>query len=170
MAVTFSNGVKMSLSNRLSEDFKKALKNGEKGAVSVIRMIKAAIKNKEIEKGSPLGDEEICGVLMSLARQGKDSEDQFIKGGRNDLAEKEARELLIIQSYLPRQLSEQEFKEIIGEVIKESGAGGPGDMGKVMKLIMPKIKGQADGKLVSELAKKALVNGSSTACNEEEGK
>ncbi len=150
----------MSLSERLSEDLKKALKTGEKDMLSVIRMVKAGVKNKEIEKGSALSDEEICGVLMSLARQGKDSIEQFSKGGRQDLAAKESRELSIIQSYLPQQLTEKELKGIIKDAVKEVGASGPRDMGEVMKSIMPKIKGQADGKLVSELVKKALANNS----------
>jgi hypothetical protein len=148
----------MSLSERLSEDLKKALKTGEKDTLSVIRMIKAGVKNKEIEKGRALSDEEICGVIMSLARQGKDSIEQFSKGGRQDLAAKESRELSIIQSYLPQQLAEEELKGIIKDAVKEVGASGPRDMGKVMKSIMPKIKGQADGKLVSELVKEALAN------------
>lgn len=146
----------MSLSERLSEDLKKALKTGEKDTLSVIRMIKAGVKNKEIEKGSALSDEEICVVLMSLARRGKDSIEQFSKGGRQDLATKESRELSIIQSYLPQQLTEEELKGIIKDAVKEIGASGPRDIGKVMKSIMPKAKGQADGKLVSELVKEAL--------------
>jgi len=150
----------MSLSERLSEDLKKALKSRDKETLSVIRMIRAAVKNKEIEKKSSLGDEEINAVLMSLARQRKDSIEQFLKGNRHDLADKETRELSIIQSYLPQQLTEEELKKIIKDVIEEVGASGPGDMGKVMKSIMTKVKGQVDGKLVSDLVKKALVNDS----------
>lgn len=150
----------MSLSERLSDDLKKALKTGEKDKISVIRMIKAAVKNKEIEKGSSLGDEEIYAVLMSLTRQRKDSIEQFSKAGRQDLAEKETRELSIVQSYLPQQLTEEELKVIIEDAVKEVAASGPGDMGKVMKSVMPKVKGQVDGRLVSELVKKVLVNDS----------
>jgi len=152
--------MRMSLSERLSEDLKKALKSRDKETLSVIRMIRAAVKNKEIEKKSSLGDEEINAVLMSLARQRKDSIEQFLKGNRHDLADKETRELSIIQSYLPQQLTEEELKKIIKDVIEEVGASGPGDMGKVMKSIMTKVKGQVDGKLVSDLVKKALVNDS----------
>jgi len=146
----------MSISERLSEDLKKALKAGEKDTLSVIRMIKAAVKNKEIEKGGSLSDEEFYSVLMSLARQRKESIEQFSKGGRHDLAEKEERELSITQSYLPRQLTEGELEEVIKDAIKETGAGSQKDMGNVMKFIMSKIKGQVDGKLVSELVKKIL--------------
>src|SRR4030066_1128682 len=102
----------MSLAETLSEDLKKALKSGQKDVLSVIRMIKAAVKNKEIEKGSLLSDEEIHGVLMSLARQRKESEEQFSLCGRQDLAEKETRELAVVQSYLPKQLTEEEINKI----------------------------------------------------------
>ena len=146
----------MHLSERLSEDLKKTLKAGEKDALSVIRMIKAAVKNKEIEKGTPLGDEEINGVLLSLARQRKESIEQFSKANRQDLVEKETRELSIIKSYMPRQLTEEELKVIIEDAIKEIGAGSQKDTGKVMKFVMAKVKGQVDGKLVSELVKNLL--------------
>lgn len=150
----------MHLSERLSEDLKKTLKAGEKDALSVIRMIKAAIKNKEIEKGTPLGDEEKNGVLLSLARQRKESIEQFSKANRQDLVEKETRELSIIKSYMPRQLTEEELKAIIEDAIKEIGAGSQKDTGKVMKFVMAKVKGQVDGKLVSELVKNLLADGS----------
>lgn len=150
----------MSISEKLTDDLKKALKTGEKDTLSVIRMMKAAIKNKEIEKRTSLSDEEIYGVLMSLARQRKDSIEQFSKGGRQDLAEKEARELSIIQSYLPRQLTEEELKGIIKDTVKEVGASGQRDMGKVIKPVMAKVKGRVDGRLISELVKKALANNS----------
>lgn len=146
----------MNISERLSDDLKKALKAGEKEALSAIRMIKAAIKNKEIEKGTPLGDEDINGVLASLARQRKESIEQFSKAGRQDLVEKETKELSIVQSYLPRQLTEEELREIIQDVIKETGAVGSKDMGKVIKSVMAKAKGQVDGKVVSELVKNLL--------------
>lgn len=147
----------MSISERLTEDLKKALKTGQKDALSVIRLIKSAVKNKEIEKGGVLNDEEIYGVLMSLVRQWKDSIEQFSMGGRQDLVEKEKIELSIIQSYLPQQLTEGELEEIIKDAIKEVSASGLGDMGKIMKSVMSKVKGKADGRLVSELVKKALV-------------
>ncbi len=148
----------MPITDRLSDDLKTALKGGDKDRLSVIRMAKAAVKNREIEKKDPLNDEEVCGVLMSLARRAKDSIEQFSKGGRQELADKEERELAIIQAYLPRQLSADEIRGIVKDVIQEAGAAGPGDMGKVMKSVMSKVKGQADGRLVSELVKEALVS------------
>lgn len=146
----------MSLSEILSDDLKNALKTGQKDTLSVIRMIKAAVKNKEIEKGAALSDEEIHGVLMTLARQRKDSIEQFSKGNRQDLVEKEAGELSIVQSYLPEQLTEEEVEEIIKNAVTESNANGAKDMGKVMKAVMVKVKGRADGRLVSALVKETL--------------
>lgn len=148
----------MSVFERLEDDLKTALKGGDKDRVSVIRMAKAAVKNREIEKRDPLNDEEVCSVLMSLARRAKDSIEQFSKGGRQELADREERELAIIQAYLPQQLSADEIRGIVKDVIPELGAAGPGDMGKVMRSVMSKVKGKADGKLVSELVKEALVS------------
>lgn len=146
----------MSLSEKLSDDLKKALKTADKNAVSVIRMIKAAVKNREIEKGAALSDEEIYAVLNSMIRQRKDSIAQFSKGGRDDLVKQETSELEILQSYLPQQLTEDEIKKMVNDVITEVGAGGPKDMGKVIKTIMSRAKGQVDGRLLSELVKNAL--------------
>jgi len=146
----------MSLSQRLSDDFKGALKAQDKDRVSVLRMIKAAIKNKEIEKMAPLVDEEIYAVLNSMIRQRKDSIEQFSRGGRDDLVKQEMKELFILQSYLPPQLTEEEVKIIIRDVIVELGASGPRDMGKVMRSIMPRVKGQIDSRFLNELVKKAL--------------
>ncbi len=148
--------MKESIAERLLDDLKKALKAGDKDTLSAIRMIKAAIKNKEIEKRSPLTNEEICKVLLSQVRQRKDSIEQFSKGGRQDLVEKEERELSIVQSYLPPQLSEEEVRELIHEAVKETDARSLKDMGKVMKCVMKKAEGQIDGKLVSALVKEAL--------------
>jgi hypothetical protein len=147
------------LSERLSDDLKKALKSGDRERVSVIRMIMAAVKNKEIDKRAPLDDVEIQKVLLSIVRQRKDSIEQFSKGGRQDLVDKEARELSIVQSYLPEQLTEQEIKEIISRVIEETGAQDMKDMGRVMKGVMEKTKGLADGKAVSQLVRERLSGG-----------
>lgn len=147
----------MSVAERFSDDLKKALKSGDKDVLSVIRIIKATIKNREIEKGKSLNDEEIYSVLQSLVRQGRESLEQFTQGGREDLAEREKSHLSIAQSYLPQQLSEEKINRLIKEVIHDTGAKGLGEMGKVMKAIIPKVTGQADNKLVSELVKKALA-------------
>jgi uncharacterized protein YqeY len=149
----------MSVADKLTNDLKKALKEGEKDALSVIRMVKAAVKNKEIEKGEPLSDDEIYGVIQSQVRQSRESLEQFLTGERKDLAENEEKHISILQSYLPKQLTAVELKSIIGEAIKDTGAKGPGDMGRVMKEIIPKVKGRADNRMLSELVKEALSSG-----------
>lgn len=146
----------MSLKEKLSSDLKVSLKSGEKLKVSVIRLILAALKNREIEKRGELSDEEMIDLLVSLSKQRKESIEGFKKGGRQDLVDQEAAELKLIESYLPQQLSLEEIKEKIKEAIKESGASGAKDIGKVMKILMPKVKGRADGKLVSEMVKELL--------------
>ncbi|MBI4686679.1 MAG: GatB/YqeY domain-containing protein [Nitrospirae bacterium] len=146
----------MSLSDKLSEDLKTAMKCGDKETLSVVRMVKAAVKNKEIEKGAALSDEEIFSVLNSMIRQRRDSIEQFSRAGRDDLVNQETREAEILQAYLPPQLSEAEVEAIIKASILETGASGQRDMGKVMKAVMAKTKGQFDSKQLSELVKKAL--------------
>lgn len=146
----------MTLIEQLSEDLKGAMKTGNRVRVDTIRMLRNAIKNKEIEKRRSLSDEEVVEILISQMKQRKDSIEQFAKGGRQDLVEKETIELNIIQSFLPEQLSEDELREKIREAIVETGASGLKDFGKVMKVLMLRIKGKADGKVVSELVKGCL--------------
>ncbi|MFZ5906897.1 MAG: GatB/YqeY domain-containing protein [Nitrospirota bacterium] len=146
----------MSLLQKLDDDLKSSLKTSDRIRVSVIRMAKAALKNRQIAKGSALSDDEILSVLSSLAKQNRESIDQFLQGGRKDLAEKEQQELAIIQSYLPQQLSGEEIDRIIGEAIQESAAQGPQDIGKLMRLVMPRIKGAADGSIVNKRAREIL--------------
>jgi len=146
----------MPLSEKIASDFKNALKSGDKDKVSILRMIKAAIKNREIDKGGPLDDDEISGILRTFVKRANESIEQFSKAGRTDIAEKEKSELAIIQDYLPKQLGEDEIKAIVKDAIAETGAAGAKDMGKVMKAVMAKTKGQADGKLVNNLVKELL--------------
>jgi len=143
-------------SEKLSDDYKEALKAGDKSRVSILRMIKAAVKNKEIEKGSSLSDDEIYAILRSFVKRAGESIEQFSKAGRTDLAEKEKEELSIMQGYLPRQPGEGEIRKLVKEVISETGASGMKDMGKVMKAVMAKTKGQVDGKLVNTIVKETL--------------
>jgi uncharacterized protein YqeY len=146
----------MSLLKNLDDDLKAALKSSDKLKLSVIRLIKAALINKQIAVGKDLTDDEILSVFSSLAKQRKESIDQFEQGGRKDLAEKERQELTIIQSYLPEQLSDEKLQQIILEAIRESSAKGESDIGKVMKILMPRIKGVADGKLVNSRVRELL--------------
>lgn len=146
----------MSLSEKIATDYNRALKSGDKVRVAILRMVKSAIKNREIEKGEALGDDEIEGVFRSFVKRAKESIEQFSTAGRTDLVEKEESELAIIQEYLPRQFSEDETREIIRNAIAETGAAGPRDLGKVMKAVMAKGKGQVDGKLANVLLKEML--------------
>jgi uncharacterized protein YqeY len=146
----------MSLLQKLDDDFKVALKTSDTLKVSVLRMAKAALKNKQIDKRGELTEDDIISVISTLSKQGRESVEQFSKGGREDLAEKERQELAILQSYLPEQLTAEELERIIIEAIKESSAEGIKDMGKVMRLVMPRVKGAADGKIVNQRVKDFL--------------
>jgi uncharacterized protein YqeY len=153
----------MSLAERLVNDMKYALKTGEKDSLSAIRLVRSAIKNREIEKSDALSDEEINGVLQSLARQSRESLEQFVKGGRKDLAGREEKYLSVILSYLPEQLSEEELGSIILKAVQGAGAKGPQDMGRVMKAVIPEVRGRADNRVVSDLVKKLLLQSASDA-------
>ena len=147
----------MAFLDDLNAVLKEALKSRDDLKVSVIRMIKASLKYKEIEKMSSLTDADILSVLSTLAKQRRESIEQFSAAGRTDLADKETKELEIIRSYLPNQLSLSELDDIIRSAISESGATTLNDLGKVMKVLMPKVKGVADGKIVNLRVKEVLT-------------
>ena len=162
----------MTLKEKINQDFKEAFKAKEELRVSVLRMLNSSIKNKEfdkraklskggvadvdIEKQSQLTDEEVLSVIGTEAKRRKDSIEQFKSGGRPELATQEERELAILAAYLPEQMGEDEVRKIVVESIKESGASGAADLGKVMKVLMPKVKGKADGGLVNKIVKEEL--------------
>lgn len=146
----------MGLREKIDADIKEALKSGAKDKVSALRMLSAALKNKQIDKRRELTEEEIMETVRSLIKQRKDSSEQFAKGGRQDLVDKETTEVRILEVYLPAQLSREEIEALVHEAVKQTGAQGPKDMGRVMKAIMPMVSGRADGKLVSELVKAVL--------------
>ena len=139
----------MSLLQRLDADLRAALKESDKLKLSVIRLVKAAAKNRQIDQGHELSDEEVLAVMATLAKQRRESIEQFSMGGRTDLAEQEKKELAILQSYMPAQLPPEELDRIILEAIQESGAKDEKEIGKVMRVLMPRIKGLADGKAVN---------------------
>ncbi len=145
-----------SLIERLEEDYKAALRAGQKERVATIRLLKAAIINKVKEKGEELEDDGVLDVLAAAAKQRKESVQAFQEGGRDDLSAKEQRELEIIQEYLPEALSEEAIASRVEAVIAELGATSPKDTGKVMKVLMAEMKGRADGGLVSRLVKERL--------------
>lgn len=141
----------MSLKEKITEDMKIAMKEGEKAKLNLIRMLRSEIRYKEIETGSELDDNGIIDVLSSAAKKHKESIEEFKKGGREDLAAKEEKELKIIYGYLPEQLSEEELLRLIDESIVEAEAQSPKDVGKVMRVIIPKVKARADGKKVNQM-------------------
>ncbi len=146
----------MALRERIDADTKDALKSGAKDKVSTLRMLNAALKNKQIDKRRLLTEEEVVETVRSLIKQRRDSVEQFAKGGRQDLVDKETAEIAVLEIYLPKQLSREELDAMVREAITQTGAQGTKDMGKVMKALIPMVGGRADGKLVSELVKNAL--------------
>lgn len=146
----------MTLLDRLSGDLKDSLKGGDSVRSSVIRLLKSTIKYREIEKKALLSDDEIIDVIMSGIKQRRESIEQFSKGGRSDLVKKESEEIEILQAYLPKPLSDEELAEEIRLVIKEVGAASVRDMGKVMKALMPRVKGRAEGTKVSSIVKELM--------------
>lgn len=146
----------MTLLDRFSEDLKESLKSRDSIKTSVIRLLKSSIKYREIEKKAPLSDDEIIEVIMSGIKQRRESVEQFSKGGRTDLVQKESNEIEIMQAYLPQPLTEEELVDEVKSVIKEVGATSAKDMGKVMKALMPRVKGRAEGTKVSSIVKELM--------------
>ena len=146
----------MSLQQRLDNDLRGAIKSSDKLKTSALRMLKAAVKYKQTEKNTELSEEEIISVVSTLSKQRRESIALFLKGGREDLADKEKQELSILQSYLPDQLTPEELDRFIIEAIAESSAEGVKDIGKVMRLVMSRVKGTADGKTVNLRVKELL--------------
>ena len=147
----------MSLSDRLTEDLKFAMKSRDQLRMDVIRMIKAAVLNKEVELKRDLDDAEMSRVMTTLVKQRRESIEQFEKAQRTELAAKERKEIEIIESYLPRPLSPQELEAIVASAVTETGSRSLKDMGTVMKSVMARLAGQSiDGKQVSDLVKSRL--------------
>lgn len=150
----------MSLFQDIELDFKDAFKRSDKVKVSVLRMAKAAMKNRQIEKGEELSDEDVLSVLSTMAKQRRESIEQFSRGGREELASKEKEELEIILSYMPAQMGADEIDQIIREAISETSAQGLQDLGKIMRIVMPRTKGAADGKAVNQRVRELLEQSS----------
>ena len=146
----------MTLEERLLNEMKEAMKSGDKLRLSAIRMIRSAVKNREIEVRKTLDDEDIFKVIQGMVRKGEESVEQFQTGGRMDLVEKEKKEIEILKSYLPQPLSQEEVLKMIDEAIQETQASSLKDLGKVMKAVMPKLGGKADGKLINQWVKERL--------------
>jgi len=148
----------MPLLKKIEQDIIEALKDGDKLRVSVLRGLKSDIKYRQISVGSELKDEQVLEVFNSAAKRRRESIEQFRKGGRDDLVDKESLELNIISTYLPEQLGEEELRTMIRAAIEESGVDSAQKIGMLMKVLMPKIKGKADGKMVNRLATEILAN------------
>lgn len=148
----------MSIKDKLTEDMKQAMKDKEAGKLrlSVIRMVRASIKNVEIDKKKELTEEEVLDVLAKEVKMRRDSIEEFNKGNRPDLVETIEQEIDILMQYLPEQLSEQEVRVLVAEAVTEVQAASAKDMGKVMAVLMPKVKGRADGKLVNNVVREFL--------------
>ena len=161
----------MNLREKIDQDFKEAFKSKNESQLSTLRLLLAALKNKEVEKRtrlskseaiekleelSKLSEEEIIEVISSEIKKRRDAAEQYKKGGRSELAAKEEEEIKILTVYLPEQLGEEELTRIIKAAIAETGASSPKDMGRLMGALMPKVKGKADGSLVSKIVKEQL--------------
>jgi uncharacterized protein YqeY len=146
----------MGLEERLVEEMKQAMKSNDKAKLSTIRMIRSAVKNKEIELRKPLDDDSIFRVIQGMVKKSEESIEQFKAGGRMDLVEKETKEIETMKSYLPQPLSREEVLKIIDQTIEETKASSLKDIGKVMKSVMPKLGGKVDGALVNQLVKERL--------------
>ena len=145
------------LNERLSEDLKAAMKSGEKVRLDAIRLLATRIKEAAVRKRGDLDDAEIIKVIMSEAKKRKEAIDLFEQGGRGDLASRETQEMEILQSYLPPKLSEDDLRTHAQEAIAEAGALDPRDLGKVMKVLMPKVTGRTEGSVVSRIVKELLA-------------
>ncbi|AIL10434.1 MULTISPECIES: GatB/YqeY domain-containing protein [Stenotrophomonas] len=147
----------MSMKQQLTEDMKAAMKAGEKHKLGVIRLINAAIKQREVDERIELDDTAVIAVLDKMVKQRKDSVSQYEAANREDLAEIERAEIVVIEAYLPAKMGEAEIVAAIQAAIAETGASGPADMGKLMGALKPKLAGQADMGLVSKLVKQLLA-------------
>lgn len=163
----------MTIKEKIQQDFKEAFKNKEEVKISTFKILQSEIRNAEIAKKtkmakegatddidlkSQLNDDEVIQVIGKEAKKRKDAMEIYKKEGRDELFKREESELAVLISYLPEQLSEDEIKKIVEESVRDSGATGPQDMGKIMKVLMPKVKGKADGALVNKILKETLIN------------
>ena len=148
----------MSLKEQLTNDMKEAMKAHDKDRLAVIRMVRGAVRQQEIDGKKELGDEDVLAVISKEVKMRRDSIEEFRKGGREDLVEKTEAEIAVLMPYLPAQLSEEEIRGLVQAAVAQTGAASPKDMGKVMGVLMPKVKGRADGKTVNAIVRSMLTN------------
>jgi uncharacterized protein YqeY len=147
----------MLISSDLSEQIQAAIKSGDKTRVSVLRLLSSALRNAEVSKPGELTESETIAVIAREVRKREEAAGEYARGGRSDRAAAEEAEAAILQEWLPEALSADELEKLVDEAVAETGASGPRDMGNVMKVLMPKVQGRADGKQVSELVKQKLA-------------
>ena len=153
----------MTLRERIQSDITAAMRSGDALRRDTLRMAESAIYNAEKRERRTYSDDEVAAVLAREVKTRRESVEAFRKGGREDLASKEAAEIAILAGFLPEQLSEAQISALVAEAVAATGAAGPRDMGKVMGWLSPKTKGRADGRLVSQAASRALAEGSGTS-------
>lgn len=147
----------MTFIERISQDIAAAMRGREQLRLAALRMAKSALMNREVEKGKALDDAESQQVMASLIKQRRDSIEQFRKGGRDDLADKEAAEITVLEAYLPPPIDQAALERMVDEAITETAASGAKDLGRVMKAVMPRLAGQTvDGKMVNEIVRRKL--------------
>ena len=148
----------MTLQERLVDEMKEAMRSGQAAKLSVIRMLRSALKNREIDRGKdkPLTDQDVLDVIQSGIKQRRESIEQYQKAGRSELVAKENEEITILQTFLPAQLSESELDALVKAAAAEVGASSMKDMGKVMKAVLPRVAGRAEGGAVSAAVKRCL--------------
>jgi uncharacterized protein YqeY len=149
----------MTIKERLSEQMKSAMKSGDKDTLAFARNLHAAVRKKEIDERVDLDDAAVLKIISTLVKQRQDSIEQFTQGGRQDLVDKEQAELKFLQTFMPAQMDESEIRKIVDWAVTEAKAAGPKDMGNVMKLLMPKVQGRADGKLVNQIVRERIGQG-----------
>ncbi|MHB1140307.1 MAG: GatB/YqeY domain-containing protein [Sulfuricaulis sp.] len=146
----------MSLKEKIKDDIKQAMRDKNESRLGTLRMLSAAIQRREVDERIQLDDTQVIAVIEKLVKQGRESIEQYVKGGRQELADKESGEIAVFQAYLPQQLSEAEIDKLVAEAIATTGAGSIKDMGKVMGVLKPKLQGRADMGLVGSKIKAKL--------------
>lgn len=147
----------MTLQDKVAGDLRQAQKSGDKTRVTVLRLVKAGVKNAEIAQGAPIDDAGVIDVITREVKQHRESITEFTKGNRQDLVAKEEAELATLMEYLPKQMSREEVVAVVRQVIEQVGATGPGDKGKVMSQLMPQLKGRADGREANDIVTELLT-------------
>lgn len=147
----------MTLQDKVADDLRQAQKSGDKTRVTVLRLVKAGVKNAEIAQGAPIDDAGVIDVITREVKQHRESITEFTRGNRQDLVAKEEAELATLLEYLPKQMSREEVEAMVRQVIEQVGATGPGDKGKVMSQLMPQLKGRADGREANDIVTELLA-------------